>query len=321
MSKATTLSIDSKPRRPSWSLVLAGGAGSRLQTFVQQAFGLQTPKQFCCFSGERTMLEHTLDRGVSIADSTRVVTVISQGQEQYVSDATIPGSVIVQPTPKGTLHGILLGLARILAVEPNATVTLLPADHFIFPKRRFLDVVAGAKALVRQRPDDLVLLAAIPDRPEADYGWIQAEGLPHLSASRVKCFREKPSADLAEVYLREGYWWNTMICTFRAQSFWNLVAKKFPYSAHTFGALAHQTEWQSGTTPAHYFASYYSKLDDIDFSRDLMATSIDHTKVIPMHNLRWCDWGRPERIVNTLAELNAKPAFHESLMTSMVASC
>ncbi len=48
--------------RALWSIVLAGGEGTRIGSFVQRWLGKQRPKQFCTFVGTRSLLQHTLDR-------------------------------------------------------------------------------------------------------------------------------------------------------------------------------------------------------------------------------------------------------------------
>jgi len=45
-----------------WTLALAGGEGTRLQDYVVRRFGAAIPKQYCRLVGNRSMLEHTLDR-------------------------------------------------------------------------------------------------------------------------------------------------------------------------------------------------------------------------------------------------------------------
>lgn len=39
-----------------WTVILAGGNGERLKSFVQGFFGRERPKQYCAFVGTRTML-------------------------------------------------------------------------------------------------------------------------------------------------------------------------------------------------------------------------------------------------------------------------
>ena len=45
-----------------WTLALAGGDGQRLTAYVERRFGQRIPKQYCRLLGNRSMLQHTLER-------------------------------------------------------------------------------------------------------------------------------------------------------------------------------------------------------------------------------------------------------------------
>jgi hypothetical protein len=53
----------------------------------------------------------------------------------------------------------------------------------------------------------------------------------------------------------------------------------------------------------------YQSMPKRNFSSDLLARAISEIAVIEMDGVRWSDWGRPERIVNTLSEMGKQPAF------------
>src|SRR5947208_182725 len=59
-----------------WGIVLAGGEGKRLQEFIRSRFGHQHPKQYCVFTGTRSMLRHTLDRSNRLVPRERLLTII-----------------------------------------------------------------------------------------------------------------------------------------------------------------------------------------------------------------------------------------------------
>jgi hypothetical protein len=45
-----------------WGIILAGGEGKRLQSFIHSQYDTNAPKQYCTFTGARSMLRHTIDR-------------------------------------------------------------------------------------------------------------------------------------------------------------------------------------------------------------------------------------------------------------------
>src|SRR5213075_2869787 len=68
-----------------WTLALAGGEGVRLSAYVQRRFGRRIPKQYCCLLGDRSMLEHTLDRTNQITPPSRTITVIGAGHGEIAA--------------------------------------------------------------------------------------------------------------------------------------------------------------------------------------------------------------------------------------------
>src|SRR6185503_20167705 len=65
-----------------WSIVLAGGDGTRLVDYVRERFGRPMPKQYCAFTGTRTMLQHTADRARWFAPPSRILTVVGSRHRQ-----------------------------------------------------------------------------------------------------------------------------------------------------------------------------------------------------------------------------------------------
>lgn len=92
-----------------WSIVLAGGEGTRVGSFVQRWLGRPRPKQFCTFVGTRSMLQHTLDRAARLASVERSVLVIAHTHRQEAMiqlDGRGVGTVLLQPANRGTGAGV-----------------------------------------------------------------------------------------------------------------------------------------------------------------------------------------------------------------------
>jgi hypothetical protein len=53
----------------------------------------------------------------------------------------------------------------------------------------------------------------------------------------------------------------------------------------------------------------YRGILPLDFSRDFLAHAAAWSLVLPMPDLAWSDWGRPERIAESLRQIGARPAF------------
>ena len=63
----------SGPRGDLWIVVLAGGTGTRLQSFTQQVLSTERPNQFCRIIGTRSMLRHTWDRALRLVPPERII--------------------------------------------------------------------------------------------------------------------------------------------------------------------------------------------------------------------------------------------------------
>jgi hypothetical protein len=53
----------------------------------------------------------------------------------------------------------------------------------------------------------------------------------------------------------------------------------------------------------------YSHLAPSGFSEDILAGAPANLAVLPLFGVPWSDWGQPERVLRTLAELGLEPAW------------
>ena len=68
-----------------------------------------------------------------------------------------------------------------MARDPDALVVILPSDHYIRDEAAFERSIRGAVETARAR-ESIVLIGAVPDGPETQYGWItryRKEGVHH----------------------------------------------------------------------------------------------------------------------------------------------
>jgi mannose-1-phosphate guanylyltransferase len=219
--------------------------------------------------------------------------------------SNFPGSVLKQPTNLDTGPGIFLPATYVVAADPAATLLIFPSDHFIFPRERFLNHVDQLVTSAHRYSDQIVMLGAKPDRAEADYGWIepgQTCGSSPFDCSentvmRVSAFCEKPSTEEALQFLEKGYLWNTMIMAVRAKTLWELGHQYFPEMMKLFEVLrsALGKDGNKGSAESALI-SIYQKLRPQNFSRGLLQRAVGHTLVVPMDDVDWDDWGRPEMV-------------------------
>ncbi|MBI4386559.1 MAG: NTP transferase domain-containing protein [Elusimicrobia bacterium] len=303
------MKISSQDHR--WAIVLAGGEGERMRRVVRSWIGEHRPKQYCAFTGKKSMLEHTLRRAGHLVAPERVVTVIGQGHRAYMNSAltgSFPGRLIEQPANRGTLPGILLPLSYILSRDPAATVLIFPSDHFVYPLEPFLDRVAAMAACADRAASPFILLGAVPDRPEPEYGWIEpADRIEGFDGFRkIARFYEKPAAESARAFFMSKFLWNTMIMAARARSLWDVAAGFYPDLARRFEALraAMGTPMESSALEVVYHG-----MPSVDFSHGIVEKAVDREAVAALEDVAWSDWGQPSRIVDTLTRIGRRPVF------------
>lgn len=296
-----------------WSIVLAGGEGTRIGSFVQRWLGKQKPKQFCTFVGTRSLLQHTLDRAARLAPAERAVLVVAQTHCQEAMtqlNGREVGTLLFQPVNRDTAAGVFLPLTYIRAQDPQATVVIYPSDHFVFPEETFLDHVQQAVLAAEQLKHRIVLLGVAPDRLELDYGWIvPGKRLVHPRRTPVQTvlrFLEKPTAPQADEAMSKNALWNTMVMTAKVDTFWQLGRQCFPDLMERFERLG----CAIGTSEeSRVLEEIYLNMPSRNFSSDLLQQRPERVVVIELTDVLWSDWGRPERIADALRRIDRTPAF------------
>lgn len=296
-----------------WGLVLAGGEGKRLATFVQQVRGDSLPKQYVNFTGKRSMIEHTFHRVERLIPRPRVMTVIS---ERHLESAEVRrqladrgrNTVIVQPANKDTGVGILLPLTYLHKRCPDATVAVFPSDHFILEEERFVDHVNLAARAVHHDPSRIVLLGMEAQWAETEYGYVVPTDISgHIdlcSCRKAAHFVEKPDLAQARSLVAAGALWNTMIMVFKVDTLLRNIQALYPEVASRF----HELSAAIGTSAeGNKVKEIYRDLRPLNFSKDILEKIPTHfpsaVAVLPVLGVTWSDWGSPQRLLETKTSL------------------
>lgn len=296
-----------------WSIVLAGGEGTRVGSFVERWLGRPRPKQFCTFVGTRSLLQHSVGRAARLTAAEQSVLVIPQTHRQEAMtqlDGRGVGTVLFQPANRDTGAGVFLPLTYVRARDPLATVIIYPSDHFVYPEDKFLATVREAVLVAERLHDRIVLLGVAPDRLELDYGWIlpgeqlAVAGLKPVLA--VRKFLEKPTAQQADDALANNALWNTMVIVAKVETLWKLGQQRFPEMIERFKRLGRAI----GTSEeVRVLEAIYQTMPTRNFSSDFLQQVPDRVAVTELTNALWSDWGRPERITEALRRIGRTPAF------------
>jgi mannose-1-phosphate guanylyltransferase len=259
------------------------------------------------------MFQHTVDRATQLSSADRAVVVAARHHrpdvESQLRGRSI-GKLLLQPANRDTAAGVFLPLSYVWDRNPQATVVVHPSDHFIFPEHRFLDTVRYAIASVEGIPDRILLLGVQPDRLETEYGWIERgpalTGPPGHPVHAVSSFLEKPTAELADAALRAGALWNTLVFAAKAEALWQAGYACFPDMMPLFERLA--SAWDTPDERAALEA-VYQEMPAYNFSSHLLQRLPNRVAVMELTGVLWSDWGRPERIAETIRRIGKTPAF------------
>jgi mannose-1-phosphate guanylyltransferase len=238
-------------QRHTHALVIAGGAGERFWPKSRRAH----PKPLLRVLGGSTLLEAALDRARRFAGDERTWLVCTrENAAALCAAAGLPSErVLVEPRGRNTALALGWAAAHLAAIDPDAVLACLPADHVI-PDARALVAALRRAARAADASGALVTLGIQPTRPETGYGWIEVgapAGARHPGLRRVRRFREKPDAARARRMLRAGgHLWNAGIFVWRADA---LLAEIDRYAPALGRALA---GWRRRPTPAALERAY-----------------------------------------------------------------
>ena len=205
------------------AVLMAGGAGTRFWPLSRRS----RPKQLLRLFGDRSMVAITIDRIEPLVGRDGVLIVTERRIKEAIeaeSDEVPAANIVAEPVGRNTAPCV--ALAAVVARErygEERVLAVLPSDHYVGDEERFHNSVRSAVAYAEQ--GHLVTLGITPTRPETGYGYLKigefaptVEGAPER-ARRLVAFVEKPTANQALAYLREGrYLWNSGMFFFRVDT-------------------------------------------------------------------------------------------------------
>jgi mannose-1-phosphate guanylyltransferase len=286
-----------------WALVLAAGEGSRLRALTTAPSGTSIPKQFCSLDGGPSLLHEALCRALTVAPLRQTCAVVAEQHRRWWQDAlgSLPAeNVIVQPQNRGTAIGILLPLLHILSRDLEASVVLLPSDHYVREETLLTSGMRDALECLRGRYHESVLLGLKPEDPDPELGYIVPGATDGHGAFRVARFVEKPSPAIARELIAAGGLWNAFIVVSTALALLELFLARIPDIVHAMRA-AQERDATADRIGRAAMADLYNRLPILDFSRDIVAGQESAFRTRPVPPCGWSDLGTPKRVADALS--------------------
>lgn len=202
-------------------IILAGGSGSRLWPLSRELY----PKQLLKVNSEKSLLERTFERLMSIIDIDNILAItntkhfsdIKMQLREYSDDVRI----LAEPVTKNTAPAVAISTKFLLDCGKDDIILVVPSDHLIEDTSGFKQTVEKAQKLAKE--GYIVTLGVKPKMAGTGFGYIKT-GEKIEDNYKVECFKEKPDIKTAQEYFKDGsYYWNAGIFIFKASVLMNTL--------------------------------------------------------------------------------------------------
>ena len=204
---------------------MAGGVGSRFWPRSRRS----KPKQFLdIFDTGKSFIRLTFERFAQTVPVENFMVVTNMQYREQVLEhlpELAPQQVLCEPIGRNTAPCICYAAYSLLQRDPEARMVVTPADHMILDETTFRSIIGELVDFVGTH-DVLMTVGITPSRPETGYGYIQKSDAGIIS--RVKCFTEKPDAELARTFVQCGeFFWNSGIFVWKVRDIVAAVEQVF----------------------------------------------------------------------------------------------
>ncbi len=248
-----------------------------------------------------------------MVDPEHTLISLTQTHERHYAPVVAnlsPRQLVIQPANRGTAPAILYSLLRLSVRAPNASVALIPSDHYVSDDRLFMRYVQRAFGAVERHGELIILLGIPPETAETSYGWIEPAEHPLLTTVypiyKVRAFWEKPHSSWARELLARGCLWNSFVVVARVQTLLQAFEDRLPQLNYAFLRILPALETQY---EAQALTRLYLGLAPANFSRRILADPRPNLAVLPVLGLHWSDLGNARRVMEVLCRVQTSRGY------------
>lgn len=271
-------------------VILSGGTGYRLWPYSRH----QHPKQFLKIFKKQTLLEQTINRAKKICSPKNIFIVSSsiyQEKSKKIIGNKIPQSnFIIEPIKKNTAMAIIYAINHIKKIDPLATITTMPSDHYVKQNLKFKKTVLTSVNLANKY-HQIIAIGVKPTFIDLSIGYILPQQKNQLF-SKVSLFIEKPNQEIIQNLIKKGALWNSSIHTFTIPDILSEFSQIQPEYIELLNTLGSSLDTSKTTKQV------YKKAPDLSFDK-LLAEKSQHLLVVSS-NFLWNDVGQWNSIYRQL---------------------
>ncbi len=256
-------------------VLMAGGSGTRLWPLSTA----DHPKQLLALTGERSLIQLTVDRTTALAPPERIVILTNAKYVDAIRKQlpeVPPENVVAEPVARDTSGAVALAAVIGKARFPGSVMVVLPADHIIQPEEAFQQALHSA-AVGAAGSEALYTFGITPTYPATGYGYLERGDAVEVEGAtghhQLRCFREKPDLATAQEFVDSGnFCWNSGMFAWSIDVIWSNIEQHLPEHAKHMGPLVEKVkspEWESA------LATAFEKLPKISIDFGVMEKAKD----------------------------------------------
>lgn len=190
-------------------ILLSGGSGKRLWPLSNEVRSKQFLKIFKKEDGSHeSMVQHMYRMIREVDPSASISIATSENQVSSIRSQLGDGvGISIEPCRRDTFPAISLATAYlrdVKGVAVNEPVVVCPVDPYV--DKSYFQMLKALTEQADKETANLVLMGIEPTYPSVKYGYIIPESSDIIST--VSTFKEKPTVEVAEEYIRQGALWN-----------------------------------------------------------------------------------------------------------------
>ena len=275
-----------------YAVILAGGVGTRFWPLSRKA----NPKQFLDITGNGSLLQETLVRISPKVDGANILIVTNGAYrktvERQVARFKVPkANILLEPSGKNTAPAICWAAAKIHKMNPLGVMAVLPSDHLILNRSKFLKILDAAVRLANK--EYLVTLGIVPTRPETGYGYLKTKKkkVGKETIIVVDQFTEKPSLPKAKKFVKQkNYFWNSGMFIWKTSIILNEFQQRLPKVYNLVGQKV----------GVSHIKKVWNKLPNISIDYGILEKA-KKVAAIPAAGIDWSDLGSWESLSEVLS--------------------